>query len=62
MSGVFWDTRYFYHKADNYAVVKEILANKYCLKVSLFRETQSGHCPSIMALIRGMIQNDFDAM
>ena len=36
-----------FFRADNYAVAKEILVNKYCTKVKLrasIGETQSSHC------------------
>ena len=51
-----------FFRADNYAVDKEILVNKYCTKASRLSETQSSHCRRITALIIGMIQNVFDTM
>ena len=51
--------------ADNYAVAKEILVNKYCTKVKLgasIGETQSNHRQRIMPLPRRMDQNVSDAM
>ena len=39
-------------RADNYAVAKKMLVNKYCTKASSLAETQSIHCQRIMAVIK----------
>ena len=54
-----------FFRADNYAVAKEILVNKYCTKVKLrasIGETQGSHSQRITPLPRRMAQNVFYAM
>ena len=54
-----------FFRADNYAVAKEILGNKYCTKEKVrasVGETQSNHCQRIKSLPRRMTENVSDAM